>query len=99
MRNELILQPSVGSLTVDEQKHLSAKRMYVLHNMRALSKEEAVANLRNSGVMLRNLFYLDPSTTIKLSISYGMFTNVIVSLGTERHLPIWEEAENGNVST
>lgn len=85
-------------MTLDEIKNLSAKRMYILHNMKILTTESALEDIRRPGNVLKNLFFCDPATTVKVSITYGMFVNVIRSLGTERHAHYFEDALKGDVS-
>lgn len=95
----MLFHPPVGPLSFDEIRHLSAKRMHMLRYLNLLSAEHALSDTRKPSVILRNLFFWDPSPTVKMSISYGMFTNVIRSLGSERHYQFVTDAEDGHVST
>lgn len=96
-KKELLLH-STNGLTLDEERNLAAKRMYLIHNMKLFTTEKAIEDVRKPGVMLKNLMNLDPSTTIKVTITYGMFINVLRSLGTERHYKYLERALDGDVS-
>lgn len=98
-KKEVLFQNSQQSLSLDETKSLAAKRMYILHSLRLMSTERAVENVRNSGAVLRALINWDPSTAIKSSISYSMFVNVIMSLGSERHADYVERGLKGDVGS
>lgn len=41
--------------------------------------------VRKTGNYIRNLFAWDPSTSVKLSVSYGMCIFALKGLGSERH--------------
>lgn len=72
--------------------------MYLLHDLKMLTTEKALEDIRKPGVVLKNLIHLDPSSCVKMSITYGMFVNVIRSLGTERHAQFLEDGLEANVS-
>lgn len=43
------------------------------------------------------LVVLFPNVSIKLGLGHSLFTNALLSLGTERHMPIYEIAWKGQI--
>lgn len=44
------------------------------------------------------MFQYDPSVTVKLSLTYGLFGNTIRALGTAKHFHFIEDLDEGKVS-
>lgn len=45
------------------------------------------------------MMQLAPASTIKFNVAHSLFTNVIRTLGTERHAHFLQQAEDGEVRT
>lgn len=79
-------------------RKLSIKRMFFLRNCELLNPGEVFGNKNYPIALSHILFNVDPSTSIKLSIAYGMFPGVIQGMGTKRHFKFLEQLLAGEVS-
>lgn len=91
-KHPILLPQTTKSLTLDEERRISAHRIYTLSTISMLSLPSQLDNLRKPVTSLRALFQLDPATTIKFSIANGMFPSVLQSLGTARHADEFDKA-------
>jgi len=48
--------------------------------------------------MIQALFMLNPAAVMKLSLTFHMFTNTIIAMGSARHYHFVEAADEGKVS-
>lgn len=71
--------------------------MFFLKNCDLLHPAEIFSKKKNLAALLYTLFNLDPSTSIKLNIGYGMFPSVIQGMGTARHFKFLEQLMAGEV--
>lgn len=72
--------------------------MMLLTQLELLSTNEALKDVRNPAIVIKNSMHWDPSTSVKYSISYGMCTGVLRSLGSERHYQYVEDTLEGKVN-
>ncbi|CAO1332743.1 unnamed protein product [Diamesa serratosioi] len=70
--------------TLDEVRHLATKRMFSLYNERFYGIEDYIARPDLSGKFVSSIISYDPNVSVKLSLAFGMFPNVIRSLGSDR---------------
>lgn len=98
MKEEPLFNKDVKSLSMQELRKLSMQRMYWFRNCSLVHPGELAENMKNPLALQNVLFNIDPSTSIKLSIAYGMFPGVIQGMGTKRHFKFIQELLTGEVS-
>lgn len=76
------------TLPVDEQRRLATKKMFTLFNEKFYGIEEYLARPDLSGKFNSAMISYDPSTSVKLSLAFGMFPNTLRTLGSERIMSI-----------
>ncbi|RZF34333.1 hypothetical protein LSTR_LSTR008872 [Laodelphax striatellus] len=92
LESDVIFQHPVETPSLSEQRRLAAAKMYRLKSLDFLSPEVMFEDIRKVRVFTTSIFQFCPSTAIKHSLTYGMFQNVILGLGTDRHFHLFEEA-------
>ncbi|XP_068085337.1 peroxisomal acyl-coenzyme A oxidase 3 isoform X2 [Anabrus simplex] len=85
------------SLSLDEERELATKRMYRLRELNFLPFEDMLIDVRKPFALTSALFQYNPSTAIKLSLTFGMFQNTIRALGTERHYHFLEDCDSSKI--
>lgn len=86
------------TLPLDEQRHLSTKRMFSLFSEKFYGIEEYLQRPDLSGKFTSAMISYDPNVSVKLSLGFGMFPNTLRTLGSDRIMDIVEENQNmGNV--
>ena len=92
-----IFRRPTTKLSLDEERHLSMKRMNVIRQMDIFNPEVV---MRNHKLVLSNmitLFGIDPSAIIKFIVSYNMFISTIHAMGTKKHWGFIQDALMGKV--
>lgn len=97
LQSHIDLNPTIPVTSLDDERRLCTKRMMLLTQLDLLDTTEALKDARNPGIVLKNFFQWDPSTCVKYSVSYGMCTGVLISLGSERHYKYVEDTVEGKV--
>nr|XP_018904171.1 PREDICTED: peroxisomal acyl-coenzyme A oxidase 3-like [Bemisia tabaci] len=87
----------VDDLPLDAQRELATKRMYRVRAMNFLPLEDILEDPRLPLTMMIALFQYEPSMTVKYSLTFSMFGNVVLGLGSERHFHYYEEALEGKI--
>lgn len=82
------------TLPLDEQRHLASKRVHILFNERIYGIARFMERPDLSGKFSSAMISYDPSVSVKLSLGFGMFPNVVQTLGTERVFNIALENQN-----
>lgn len=86
------------TLSADEQKRRSAIQLARLHHLKLLPKniEQMSYGTKTGYLMTLNeaTAMFDPSLSVKIAIGVYLFGNTILSLGTERHLPMFDAIWN-----
>lgn len=95
LQSHIDLNPTIAVTSLDDERRLCTKRMMLLTQLDLLDTSEALKDARNPGIVIKNFFHWDPSTCVKYSISYGMCTGVLTSLGSERHYKYVEDTLEG----
>lgn len=94
VENNPIFARSHETLPLDEQRHLSTKRMFSLFNERFYGIEEYLNRPDLSGKFTSAMISYDPNVSVKLSLAFGMFPNTLRTLGSERIMDIVVENQN-----
>ncbi|CAB0036875.1 unnamed protein product [Trichogramma brassicae] len=90
--------PNGITKSADEQKRRAARQLARLHHQVFLP--DNIINLNYSiktGYMMalnEATCLVDPTLSVKIAIGIYLFSNTILSLGTERHLPIFHDVWN-----
>lgn len=82
------------SLTMDEYRHLSTRRMFVIFNENFFDVNMFITKPHLGGKYASTLISFDPSFSIKTTLAFGMFPNVLRSLGSSRLYPVVEDNLN-----
>ncbi|XP_022188658.2 peroxisomal acyl-coenzyme A oxidase 3 isoform X2 [Nilaparvata lugens] len=96
LESEVIFQHPVETPSLSEQRRLAAVRMYRLKEWNLITPDVVFDDSRKVRVFTTSIFQYCPSTAIKVSLTYGMFQNVILALGSERHFHVFEDALKPN---
>ncbi|KAK3924903.1 Peroxisomal acyl-coenzyme A oxidase 3 [Frankliniella fusca] len=97
LEDDALFHHPVHTPSVDEQRSLAVKRMYKLKSMNLLTMEDILNDPRLPMVLFALLFQYEPSTAIKLSLTFDFFTNAIRGMGTGKHFEYIEAIEDGNI--
>ncbi|XP_050310875.1 peroxisomal acyl-coenzyme A oxidase 3-like isoform X1 [Anthonomus grandis grandis] len=87
----------IHSLSFDEERRLACRQNFIYKSIELLSIPYLIQNLKFPAAATRIMMQLSPSSTIKFSVTDSLFTNVIRTLGTERHEHFLTEAEEGQI--
>ena len=88
MENNPLFARSNETLPLDEQRHLTTKKVYSLFNEKIYGIEQYLAQPHLSGKFNSAMISYDPSVSVKLSLGFGMFPSTLRSLGTDRVMDI-----------
>lgn len=98
LQNHPEYQNNLLTQSFDEERRIAARRALAYSDIDLLSITSMLEDLKRTPVISRTMMQLSPSSSIKHSVGKSLFTSVLRSQGTERHLNILERAENGEVS-
>lgn len=82
------------TLPLDEQRHQAMKKVHSLFNENFYGIEMFLKRPDLTGKYTSAVVSYDPSVSVKLGLGFGMFPNVVRSLGTDRVLDIAIENQN-----
>lgn len=82
-------------LSLDEERHLTIRRMYRLKKLQDLTVEEMMENPRKPPAYVSAIFHYEPSLAVKANLNFGFYINTIRGMGTARHYKFVEEVEQG----
>ncbi|PSN36384.1 Peroxisomal acyl-coenzyme A oxidase 3 [Blattella germanica] len=85
-------------LTLDEERHLAVRRMYRLKEYNFLPFDEMANDIRKPFAMNSAIFQYCPSLAVKFFLTFNMFANTTLALGTGRHYKYFEGIEEGNAA-
>lgn len=97
LEDDPLFHHPVHTPSVDEQRNLAVKRMYKLKAMNLLTMEDIINEPRLPMVLHSALFQYEPSTSIKLSLTFDFFNNAIRGMGTGKHFDYMEAIEDGSI--
>ncbi|XP_063699485.1 peroxisomal acyl-coenzyme A oxidase 3 isoform X2 [Culicoides brevitarsis] len=103
LEKDPLFRKPLCTLPVDEQKRRAAVQMNRVADYNFAPKEvqEDAYKPRIRHLMSVNeaLFAICPSLSVKMALGIGLFTNAILAMGSERHMPIFHGAFNREVVT
>ncbi|KAF5276544.1 hypothetical protein FQR65_LT03974 [Abscondita terminalis] len=86
-----------STLSLNDQRRISAKRALELLNVPSLSMKKVFANVKFNMAKHKILISFDPSAAAKHYIAFNMFPSVIQGLGTSQHAQYMADALEGKI--
>uniref|UniRef100_A0A1S4GXK8 Acyl-coenzyme A oxidase n=1 Tax=Anopheles gambiae TaxID=7165 RepID=A0A1S4GXK8_ANOGA len=93
-KHPLFAHPT-GTLTMDEERHLATKRMYVVQNEKMFTMVDYLEQPDLATIYHQAWIAYEPSMAVKYSLGFGMFPSVIRTLDVGRLDEIVEGNETG----
>lgn len=90
-------QHNQETLSLDRQRQVSNKRKNFLWNQHFYTANDFIANPKLSFAFTESMFSYDFSLAVKYFLSIGMFSSVIMSLGTDRLQKYVEMVQEGKI--
>ncbi|KAG5667018.1 hypothetical protein PVAND_015020 [Polypedilum vanderplanki] len=84
MQKNPLFGRSHETLPLDEQRKIATKRAFSIFNEKIFSIEQYLETPELGQKFSTAITAFDPSISVKIGIGFGMFPNVIMSLGNER---------------
>ncbi|KAF5276539.1 hypothetical protein FQR65_LT03969 [Abscondita terminalis] len=84
-------------MTVEEQKRLAIKRAYAAHTIK-LKLKDKVSSPYFSMAWIKTVDQIDKCVAVQNGILHSMFPNSLLILGTEQHLPLYNDVLNMKIS-
>ncbi|CAK1545067.1 unnamed protein product [Leptosia nina] len=97
MEQHPLFQHADLPLTMDEQRHLAVKRMYALYNERFAPIEKIAQDPRIFQAESEAMFMFDSSLTVKISLTFRMFSNSIQGSGRPDQYHFVEDVEKAKI--
>lgn len=97
MENHLLFHHPDASLTLDEERHITIKQMFTIHNENFLPLEKLIEDPKLFQAETEALFMFNSSLAVKLSLTFRMFSNTIQGSGRPHHYHFIEEAQKGKI--
>ncbi|XP_073943629.1 acyl-CoA oxidase 3 [Choristoneura fumiferana] len=97
MESHPLFKHQEATPTLDEQRQIATKRMYVIHNVDFVPLEEIADDPRLFQAFTEAIFMFDSSVAVKLSLTFRMFSNTIRGSGREHHFHLIEDNDNGKI--
>ncbi|CAH0406267.1 unnamed protein product [Chilo suppressalis] len=97
MREHPLFKHSDVTESLDEQRHITVKRMYTYNNENFLPLEQIFEEKRVLSAETEALFMFDSSLAVKLSLTFRMISNTIRGSGQDHHYQIVEDLENARI--
>uniref|UniRef100_A0A1B6C4D5 Acyl-CoA oxidase/dehydrogenase middle domain-containing protein n=1 Tax=Clastoptera arizonana TaxID=38151 RepID=A0A1B6C4D5_9HEMI len=76
--------------SLEQQRKLATLRAYEIKKWDVINLEIITENMRKVIAMTIVIFQYSPSTAIKLQLTFGMFQNTVLGLGSARHYEYFE---------
>jgi acyl-CoA oxidase len=100
-RDPLFARPQ-SALSSDKQKRRAALQLNRVTEYEFAPPEVYTASVHHKVRYLMSineaLYAICPNLSIKIALGVGLFTNALTAMGSERHLPIYRQAWNREVS-
>lgn len=84
-------------MTHEEQRHLAMKQVHAMAEKKLFSIEQFIERPDFGHIFVHSAIAYEPGFAVKMSLGYGMFPNVIRSLGTDRVVKYAEAAERAEI--
>lgn len=91
MRQDPVFQHSLETLNLDEQRRIATLRMYRIKQWNLLNLELILEDVSLAQAMTTAILQYCPSSAIKCSLTFTMFENTLIGLGSERHLKLFDQ--------
>ncbi|XP_063238468.1 peroxisomal acyl-coenzyme A oxidase 3-like isoform X2 [Bacillus rossius redtenbacheri] len=98
LEKDPLFQHSPTSLPLDEQRHRAVQQMYRTLEHMFISPDVGMSEMMQGSLLVYCLAYYDPSVSIKLALSFGLFRHAISNLGTARHEQFVKENSEAMIS-
>lgn len=97
METSDVFQRSNHEMTHDEKRHLAMQQVHAMVERKLFTMENFLERPDFGNIFVHSAIAYEPGFAVKMSLGYGMFPNVIRSLGTERVLKFAEAAERAEI--
>ncbi|CAH2073077.1 unnamed protein product, partial [Iphiclides podalirius] len=97
MRDNPLFKHSDETLSLDEQRHITTKRMYAIYGQNFIPLEKIGQEPRLFQAETEALFMFDSSLAVKISLTFRMFANVVQGSGRGHHYHYVEAAQRGRI--
>ncbi|CAG5051017.1 unnamed protein product [Parnassius apollo] len=97
MREHPLFRHTEATLSLDEQRHITTKRMYAIYSQNFVPLEKLGVEPSMFQAEAEALFMFDSSLAVKISLTFRMFSNVIQGSGQPHHYNYIEDAQMGKI--
>lgn len=97
MESNPLFKHSDATLSLDEQRHITIKRMYTMNNENFIPVEKIVEEPKLFQAETETLFMFDSSLAVKLSLTFRMCSNSIRGSGQPHHYQLLEDLEKARI--
>ncbi|KAK4875994.1 hypothetical protein RN001_012416 [Aquatica leii] len=93
----IILNDSKKIHSLDEQKRISAKTLFMLFELKKKFFKEISSNAKLLKLWVYALYSIEPSAGVQFGVASDIFPNSLRRLGTEKHKEIWKMGVEGKI--
>ncbi|CAH2244221.1 jg20166 [Pararge aegeria aegeria] len=97
MEKHPLFQHSEASLTLDDERNVTVKRMYAMHNEKFTAMEKIIEEPRVVQAEAEAMFMFDSSLAIKKTLTFNMFANTIRGSGRPDQYQFVEDVEQAKI--
>ncbi|XP_013194627.2 peroxisomal acyl-coenzyme A oxidase 3 [Amyelois transitella] len=97
MENHPFFKHSDASLSLDEERHITIKRMYAIYDKNFMQYEKLLEDPKLYAADTEAMFMFDSSLAVKLSLTFRMFQNAIQGSGRPHHFDILDDLQAGRI--
>ncbi|XP_068629446.1 peroxisomal acyl-coenzyme A oxidase 3-like [Battus philenor] len=97
MREHPLFKHSEATLSLDEYRHLTTKRMYTIYGQNFIPLDTLGVEPRLFQAEAEALFMFDSSLAVKISLTFRMFANTIQGSGRPHHYHYIGDAGQGKI--
>ncbi|XP_046681221.1 peroxisomal acyl-coenzyme A oxidase 3-like [Homalodisca vitripennis] len=93
MEEDPLFHHSLETPTLEEQRRINVLRMFRFKQWNVLCLEDVVQDIRKFIAVTTVLFSYSPSLALKVQLTFNMFQNSMLGMGTDRHFKFFEACE------
>ncbi|KPJ19117.1 Peroxisomal acyl-coenzyme A oxidase 3 [Papilio machaon] len=97
MRENPLFRHREATPSLDEQRHITTKRMYAIYSQNFIPLTKIGVEPRLFQSEAEALFMFDSSLAVKISLTFRMFSNVIQGSGHSHHYSYIDQAQQGEI--
>ncbi|XP_026329439.1 peroxisomal acyl-coenzyme A oxidase 3-like isoform X2 [Hyposmocoma kahamanoa] len=97
MRKHPLFHHTEATRTLDEERHITTKRMYAIYNENFVAYDKILEEPTIVQAQTEGLFMFDSSLAVKISLTFGMFKNTIQGNGRDLHLHYVDDAQKAKI--